>query len=572
MLKRFVLAASLLVSAASAQSLADLLPAESFLALGTQNLNAHQDKLEPFIDEFERLELAEALSKVFATEVIIDETSESSEDTVYPAELEGLSITDLLGEEAWLSLSASRFNPLPAVSLAAKLSSEASTRFDGLIAEAITQADVETLDEGGISFYQQALELEDAPTQVLVFAKQDNTLLLTTNPDVMRGMLRQLNGSNDPSFSSSDAYSATLTRLGDANFMGYIDYAQLPSAVATYTQGLGFDKLVKRLTEALETAGVSGGVIRFTDNGLESESFQAVDSKGKDKELRNLLTLSTAADRSALTFYSEEALTFSTQQLDLAAWWSYLNGITESTPELGGSLNELLTTFVGLDLEESVFSWTGDQVTTITTGISDVAQPGIAAGNLLGEQVYVLEANNEDAALVGLEMLFQTAGSGIAAFANPSGEMESTQGLTQDLNGVSVTSYDITDGVSVSYAVIDQHVLIATSQEALATVLAAKDSPANPLLLTDVPEGASSIGLSDNKRSLEGSAEQIISQLQVTAGIGGASQLNFEAVDEASAKLELFVAFVAERFGNSVSYVEKSPQGVYGYGTTEVSW
>ena len=43
-----------------AQDLAKLLPADTFFAAGIQDWVSHQDKLQPYIDEFNRLELGQA--------------------------------------------------------------------------------------------------------------------------------------------------------------------------------------------------------------------------------------------------------------------------------------------------------------------------------------------------------------------------------------------------------------------------------------------------------------------------------------------------------------------------------
>ena len=61
---------SLFLSSALAQSLANLLPAETFLAFGTRDLAQHENKLEPFIAEFERLELGAALAKLVPSEIV----------------------------------------------------------------------------------------------------------------------------------------------------------------------------------------------------------------------------------------------------------------------------------------------------------------------------------------------------------------------------------------------------------------------------------------------------------------------------------------------------------------------
>ena len=67
--KKFVLAAALLLwGLASAQSIPELLPENTILALGMQSLADQEARFQPFVDEFERLELGQALEGTFQRE------------------------------------------------------------------------------------------------------------------------------------------------------------------------------------------------------------------------------------------------------------------------------------------------------------------------------------------------------------------------------------------------------------------------------------------------------------------------------------------------------------------------
>lgn len=557
-------------------SLADLLPAESFLVLGAQDVAAHQDKLAPFIAEFEHLELGAALSAVFAAEGESASEGEAENPlSAVPNALDGLGTLDILGQDAWIAVSATPFNPLPAVTLAATVSAEASLALAEIVAETVQAENLEPLSEGGYTFFQQALEDPESPVQVLAFAQEGDTLFLSTNPDTLRGVLRQLGGSSDPAFTSSEGYAATLAELDAANFVGYLDYAQVVNVISPFAQGLGFNQLVERLSEAFTTAGVAAGAVRVTEDGLESESVQRLDPAGGDEALISLLSTPVAAE-DTLELAPDSALSVSTAATDLGAWWDYLNGIAASTPELGGSLDELSELFLGVNLRDTVFSWLGANLTTITTGVAEAVEPGVAASNLLGETVYVLASEDEAAAVSGLEALFTTAGAALSSFTNPSGEADAAEASVSQVAGLNVTTYRVADGVELSYAVTDGAVYLATTPSGLEAVLTGDASltsaPLAEPLLALVPEGASAVTLTDNQQTLQGTAAQIASQVQLSAGLGGASQLDFAAVDEASEKLEQFLGFVAERLGFSVAYTERGETRVYSYGKTLVTW
>ena len=92
-----------------------------------------------------------------------------------------------------------------------------------------------------------------------------------------------------------------------------------------------------------------------------------------------------SADTAAATDVSvpEDALGFTANAVDLSGWYDYLNELALTVPELGGDLDSLILSFTGLNLRESVFSWTGDQLVTVTTGLGEAAEPGVSSENLL---------------------------------------------------------------------------------------------------------------------------------------------------------------------------------------------
>lgn len=570
---------SLLLSSAAAQSLADLLPAETFLAFGTRDLAQHEAKLDPFIAEFERLELGASLAQLVPSETVESELEGDDPMGNIMAQFEGLEVLDFLGQEAWIALSASSFNPLPALTLITELSPAAGEQITTALNEATARETVETLSEGNYTFYQEALTGEDDFIQVLAYAQVDNTLMLSTNPNTLRAALRQLGGSSDPSFLTSVGYASTLGEVGEGNFYGYLDFAQVANVIAPFAQGFGFDGLVNRLIDAFTTAGVSAGTVRVSGGGIESESLQAVNADGGDPTLYALLTDSAPANASTATLAPEDALGWSSSVTNLGGWWGYLNELAASSPELGGDLDFLVTSFLGVDLQTNFFSWVGDELTTITTGVGEVAQPGMPSSNLLGDSVYIIEAADEAAAETGLSTLLQTLSTLVAGFADPSGGAGNASSETGDVAGVSVTTLSITEGISLSYAIADGYAFIGTSPEALTAVLEARASGTSlqnaavfETLQTTAPDTASSLSLANNQATLVGTAQQITSQLQLTAGLGGASNLDFEAVEEASEKLEQFLQFVAERLGFSRSYSERRDNSVYSFGQSDVAW
>ena len=590
--KSFVLLVitSLLVFS-QAQDLARLLPAETFFALGIRDWASHREKLQPYVDEFTRLELGQALVELGASSSASDETAPddtTTEEAVQTTEdfmeewQERFGDTDLLdmfGAEAWMSASATSSNPLPAVTLLTKLTPEVSEQFASVIAEENPKQNAQTLTEGDFEFYtvEDSSSGEDTVPTTFAYALQQDILMLSTNPDTLRGVLRQLGGSTDPNFTTETGYQSSLATFEQGNAYGYLDLPVVADFLAPFAKQVGFEDLIDRLVQAFNTAGVSAGVSRFTDEGTETQGLQVVNPDGGDASLLALLTQSGVADRSVLDRSPAEALAVSSSYTNLTGWWDYLNELAETQPELGGDLDTILQGF-GLDLRSTLFSWAGSQVFAITTGVAETVEPGVAASNLLGEVVYLFEASDETAAREGLSNLVQTISTQVAAFADPSGGTGSSTQTTTDIAGVSVTNFEVASGVNLSYTVTDGYALLATSQDAMTKVLSAGEngslSSAESIqgLLSFIPEDASSFAISNDQVTLQASAGQIRSSLQTVAGMGGASTLDFDQVEITGEKLEEFFNFIAERLGYSVGYSQQSESGITSSGKTEVRW
>jgi hypothetical protein len=581
-----LLVLTFLFTLSQAQDLVRLLPAETFFALGIRDWIGHREKLQPYIDEFARLELGQALIALGEDQNTADDaavdTAQSAEDFLqeWQRRFGDTDLLEMLGQEAWIGVSATPSNPLPAVVLLTQLTPEVSAQFANVIAEENPKQNAETLTEGDFEFYtlQDSSSGENTVPTTFAYALQQDILMLSSNPDVLRGVLRQLGGSTDPNFTSSDGYLSSLATFEPGNAYAYLDLPVIADFVAPFAKQAGFEDLIDRLVQAFATAGVSAGVSRFTSEGTETQGIQAVNPAGGDASLLALLTTSGVADKSVLERAPADALSVGSSFVNFTGWWDYLNELAKVQPELGGDLDTILEGF-GLDLRSTFFSWVGSQFFTITTGVAETVEPGVAASNLLGEAVYMFEASDEAAAQQGLSMLVQTISAQVAAFADPSGGTGSSSETTEEIAGVSVTNFEVTDGVSLSYAVTDGYALLATSQDAMTKVLTARESggglssvEAVQALVREIPEDASSFAISNDRVTLQATAGQIRSSLQTAAGIGGSSSLDFEKVEAASAKVEEFLKFVAERLGYTVSYSQRGDTSITNFGKTDVAW
>lgn len=551
---------------AAAQSLAPLLPSDTLVAFGVQGLKQHEAKLQPIIDEWERLDLTNLLERA---------GGEDADDEL-PAELKGLTLFDVLGDEFWIAASASSFSPLPAVVLVARVSDRASALFTKALADEQADATVESLTEGNIPFEVYTSDDDDL---TLAVARDGDFVALTTNPDTMRGVLRRYQGAAEPNFTDSPAYAATLAGLTPAAVSFLIDLPAAAKVAQPLAGGLGFDKSIERVAAMLKTVGVVASVARLTDAGIETLSIQALGDRSLDPGLYDLLTAKGAYPAGVLGFVPDTALGVQAGNLDLGAWWRYLNQLVAGLEELGvGDLDTFLAENIGLDLNQMLFSWMGAGAGTITMSIPSAAAPGMAQGNVLGDAVYLLAVTDEAAAQAGLAQFLTMATSMASSFMDPSGGAGLVQPTTRTSAGVNVTSYDLGEGITFEIAFSGGYLLLATSSTGMDAALAAGADGAAGVsgslaaLQPNVPAAAVSMALSNDQASLRALADTLLSQFGMAAGLAGSEDLDFEAVEAAGAALTQFVNFVADKFGGSYSYQVVDGGVVRGYGLSQVSW
>lgn len=551
---------------AAAQSLAPLLPSDTLVAFGVQGLKQHEAKLQPIIDEWERLDLTNLLERA---------GGEDADDEL-PAELKGLTLFDVLGDEFWIAASASSFSPLPAVVLVARVSDRASALFTKALADEQADATVESLTEGNIPFEVYTSDDDDL---TLAVARDGDFVALTTNPDTMRGVLRRYQGAAEPNFTDSPAYAATLAGLTPAAVSFLIDLPAAAKVAQPLAGGLGFDKSIERVAAMLKTVGVVASVARLTDAGIETLSIQALGDRSLDPGLYDLLTAKGAYPAGVLGFVPDTALGVQAGNLDLGAWWRYLNQLVAGLEELGvGDLDTFLAENIGLDLNQMLFSWMGAGAGTITMSIPSAAAPGMPQGNVLGDAVYLLAVTDEAAAQAGLAQFLTMATSMASSFMDPSGGAGFVQPTTRTSAGVNVTSYDLGEGITFEIAFSGGYLLLATSSTGMDAALAAGADGAAGVsgslaaLQPNVPAAAVSMALSNDQASLRALADTLLSQFGMAAGLAGSEDLDFEAVEAAGAALTQFVNFVADKFGGSYSYQVVDGDVVRGYGLSQVSW
>ena len=549
---------------ARAQDLQRLLPADTALALGLHDLDGARDLLAAFVDPWVELGVGEALADALGgvdaaglMGVPLDADDLDGELDL-PPELEGLEIWDLLGREAWLGVSVSPFNPLPAVTLLARIDGETGARFDALFVRERADGAL-ALTEGAIGFIVVELDGGGFP---LAATRDGDLLALSSNPDVLRGVLRQRQGSTEPAFGDAPRAAATLGALGEGQLHGFLDLGPLARSLAPLAAGLGFDASVDRLLALFETLGPVAGVTRLSETGTATTTLRRLEPSGGDAALLALLDAPGAAPRDLLGWVPEGALSVQVSALDLQAWWRYLGDLVGGLRELGvPDLNRTVADVLGVDLARDLVGWTAPGLVVVQTGLGETAPLGAPASDLLGEIVIGLRTSDDAAADAGLRRLFDELTQRVALFADPFAAPGGNAVVVVrelSLAGVSARAYDVLPGLTLITAVADGLAWVATHEEGLERVLLAGRGgaplPAGFAELADlVPAGATAFTLSDNQASLAATGDALKQQVQLLAGFAGGG-IDFDAVERATDALEAYLEAIAPRFGGTASW------------------
>ena len=561
-------AAALLLGSASAQQLTNLLPQESFAVMGVSGISQHEAKFQPFVNEWQRLGLTELFTEAFP------EDEEFDVDDAVPAEFAGLDLFDVLGNEAWLAVSASRTNPLPAFSGVARVSPEAAAALQTVLERETAEGEFQTLTEGAIEFRVGASDEFDEP---IAYAIDGTFVAVSSNPDVLRGILRRYQGAVEPSFVDSRGYADTVAPLLPSNAVVYFDLPQIVDLAEPFVTGMGFDASVARLARALRTFGSYASVTRITDQGIEALTLQVLGDPSLDPELYSLLSTNVPVSPTAQAFVSGNTISYQAVGANVSGWWNYISGLVADLPEVGvGDLDTFLAQNIGIDLNQMLFSWMGSTFAMVTP-FTTVADIGMTPENMLGDSLYLIATSDAAAADQGLEMLISMGTMFAGGFLDPYGEGGGmpTAPATRTVAGVNVDTYAIGEGVVIEVAITGGYVLVATSSGAMDDALQAHAAggalpPVLASLAGNVPLGAGNVLLQDGAASFRMLGQTLTSQFGLFAGLAG--EIDFDAAEQASDGVAQFIEYLANKAGGQFSYGVADGGVLRGFSLTGVDW
>lgn len=552
---RVALALVLLAAVAYAQPLRDLLPVDAVLVLGIEGGAAVADQLTPLRHPWQTLGVGDALLGLFG--VGLSDTLDDAGVGVRGALAQVIELGPqaLLGEAAYLVVSVNPFNPLPALTLLARIDEITGARVDALLHQALADG-ARAQREGSINFVLVGPEVLGWPFAAV---RDGDFLGLSSDPDALRTVLRQRQGSSEPNLLQTPGARSTLAHLGDGVLLAYLDPGGLARAITPIASRLGFDRSVQRLLQAARSSGPLAGVARFENHAIVTRSLQRIDDERGDRALQALLTHTPVALTGALRYLPENARSVSLQPTDLQALWSYLTLLARELPELGvPDLPRTIRDIFGVNVADNLINWTAAGLVSVQTLPPDESW--------LGGQVIGLRTRDEAAARRGVQALTLELAAPLMLFTNPFSQGSSPASREYRVAGVSVRATELIRGVTVVTAVHDGWVWLASSEAALAQVLRAGlegDGSATPLAraLTRAPSDAHAVSASRAGLALSSTVALLLEGGPLLAStLLGA---NFDAASSATAEraLQAYLDAITPLFGEGLGWSRLDREG-----------
>ncbi len=371
-----------------------------------------------------------------------------------------------------LAVAVDRFAPIPGVLAMARVSDDARGSADALHDALLDCFGGETLgSEGGVDMHV-LFDGEDLP---LVVARRGDLFLAGSRPDLVRGALRRAAGAEEPSLADHPAAFTGEPVLGarvlfDAAALADVIAGSLPIPPDEEAVVAAVD----RVAAIFRTVGAGSSRIVLDDAGMSVEATLAPDADGGDAELYDLLTCTTCTSGEPM-WAPEGAVSASGSSLRLTAWMDWLDGVVSDVTAAMGeptTVRAALRDELGLDLDELLLSWLGDEVYTVRL---DAFSPDLAHLLYQPASATIVPVSSAAEAEAGLDALLEAVSalpslpSGMNDFATL-GTVLSVREV--EIEGIAVRRVQIGPTTDLAIGVVDDHLVIATPSTAFVDVLA----------------------------------------------------------------------------------------------------
>lgn len=369
-----VLAAAALSSSPAARaqpSVASLLPETTVLALHASPEGVDASTLASLLDDLDVERAADALRKLGALIEGAADLAEATEDgpldelaAECPELADALEAAGRAFGPTAVGVSVSRFDPVPDLVLASRPAHDGAA--EGLVAAAVECFGGTVLGREGTADVYLLFDGTDLP---LLAAASEGFVVVSTDPELVRGALRRAHGSSEPGFATTrlGALSRAMTARGvgvSLNLAAAADALELYRGLFGEAPEAG--PVLDRFVTTLRVLGGYAWHATVDSGGVVVESVAAYDARlaaeAGEGELLGLLTCD-GCELGAADLLPPDAVALSGGVLPLRAFVAWLDSWLADLRAAGlvdADLRGLVARLLGVDLDAALLDWVGD--------------------------------------------------------------------------------------------------------------------------------------------------------------------------------------------------------------------
>ncbi len=559
-MKQFALTAvavTVAFSAAGAQSLSKYAPANAMFALELNDLGGASKTANSFVQQFNKLRLADILGEVSGSSVRERKDLETMLSD----------FTTLVNREGFVGIYLSPKTQQAGFLLAARPALGSDAKMRAWLGKSLADA----RKSGGVNSYRVA-GLPVYADGLLNYGYEGGLAYAATDSQTLTEFLSRYKGQTQnfktSSLGGSANFDEIMKNVGDGNLRVYADLRNVTqlarAAVDAFDPELPNGIKLEPLLDSLTTLGRYGAALKVTPEGLDTTTLLVPEKRGADVQLQRLLTPNTTLDLKAAGVVPASAVGFSTSANNPQATYDWLSSLADRTGLQPGGLDGFFKQELNVDVQRSLLSW-------MTGEIASATFVGKGATQSLGESVTYLGTKDDRAAAQALETVLPKL---IETGQKLAGQKNAAKFSKAQLGDTTVYRYPLADQVTLVAAVKSGYVMIAQSDSALLSALGTgprlESSQSYKTAVARVPKDALGWNYGDTTASLKSAAGGVGQVLDLALPL--ALDLKPSTARKLSAGLTDLLNFLGDRAGFAVGWTEAVSSGTKMRSFQPIKW
>ena len=394
----------------------------------------------------------------------------------------------------------------------------------------------------------------------------------------------ELSLANDPNFSQviERLQTASIDKVTDYQTMFYVDLTALPEFAETaYPMAREeVDANIRPLTDtAIKWLDLVESVVtlsNLTEDGVLSQSYVELNPNATASNFHAMLQAEPTRHAS-IEFAPANAIAYRAFNLvDLPKLWEMaMNTVKTMPPQLSGGLLgvlEQMQTEFGVDIEEDLFSWMGNEIALIRTGGLTMF-PSEEPTDALSGILLSIQTTDSTKAAASLEHVTDLAAMFLAKGVDGQLEWDTLNYAETQIRTTTIPETSLRP----SYVVTEEYVLIATELADLKTALDCARGTTKNLLTNPqfkelrglAPDLVNNISYSNPARALGQMLDSLTKQIPALLE-ADFSEMEFELMQSMLPPTLDFVREIANTLVGELKYTVKDGDGLRSYSLLKV--